>query len=178
MHIVKSKFKSKSGKEYNTILLRESYREGKKVKKRTIANLSHCSPEEIEAIRLALHHKADLTALTSCASIKTKQGLSVGAAWVVFQTAKRLGIINALGDDHDGQLALWQIMARVLAQGSRLSAVRLAQVHSMASIINLKKGFTEDDLYKNLSWLAKNKAHIEDDLFIKRFKTKKPTLFL
>jgi len=50
-------------KVYTRHLLRESYREGKTVKHRTIANLSHCSPEEIEAIRLALRHKKDLTEL-------------------------------------------------------------------------------------------------------------------
>jgi hypothetical protein len=50
--------KTKLGdKIYTRHLLRESYREGKKVKHRTIANLSHCSPDEIEAVRLALKHK-------------------------------------------------------------------------------------------------------------------------
>jgi hypothetical protein len=41
--------------------LRETYRAGGKVKNRTLANLSHCTPGEIEAIRLALAHKSDLT---------------------------------------------------------------------------------------------------------------------
>ena len=60
MHIVRSKFKAASGKVYETILLRESYREGKKVKKRTIANLTNCSPDEIAAIELALKYKGNL----------------------------------------------------------------------------------------------------------------------
>ena len=49
-----------NGKSYTRYLLRESYREKGKVKKRTIANLSHCPVEEIEAIRLALRHKGKL----------------------------------------------------------------------------------------------------------------------
>ena len=79
--------KNKQGdKTYTRYLLRESYREGKKVKHRTIANLSHCSPDEIEAIRLALKHKKKLTELlditTKTAEGDTlKQGLSVGAVW-------------------------------------------------------------------------------------------------
>ena len=52
-----------NGKTSTRYLLRESYREGRQVKHRTIATLSQCSPKEIEAIRLALHHKEDLTAL-------------------------------------------------------------------------------------------------------------------
>ena len=61
MHIVRSKFTAKSGKVYETILLRESYREGKKVKKRTVGNLTNCSEQEVAAIKLALRYKGTLT---------------------------------------------------------------------------------------------------------------------
>ena len=61
MYVDRSTVRSKSGKSYTRYLLRESYRENGKVKHRTIANLSKCKPQEIEAIRLALRHKADLT---------------------------------------------------------------------------------------------------------------------
>jgi len=62
MHVVINK--SKQGKKiYNSILLRESYREDGKVKKRTIANLSNCTPDEIAAITLALKHKDDLISI-------------------------------------------------------------------------------------------------------------------
>jgi hypothetical protein len=60
MHVIRSKFKGASGKYYETVLLRESYREGKKVKKRTVANLTRCSEDEIAAIEIALKHKANL----------------------------------------------------------------------------------------------------------------------
>jgi hypothetical protein len=61
MHIVVNKPAGKTGKAiYRSILLRESYREDGKVKRRTIANLSDCTPQEIEAIKLALKHKDDL----------------------------------------------------------------------------------------------------------------------
>ncbi len=151
MHIVRSTFKSKRGKIYQTVLLRESYREGKKVKKRTIANLSNCSEDEIKAIELALRHKADLSELGSLKEAKIKEGLSVGGVWAIFEVAKRLGIVDALGSHHQGQLALWQVLTRVLEQGSRLSAVRLAETYAIASVIGLEKGFNEEDLYKNLS---------------------------
>ncbi|MBV6519184.1 MAG: hypothetical protein HCAMLNBO_01942 [Candidatus Brocadia fulgida] len=84
--------KSKSGKKiYRSILLRESYREGGKVRKRTIANLSNCTSREIEAIKLALSHKEDLTALEALSgSVELQEGMSVGAVWSVYQVAKEL----------------------------------------------------------------------------------------
>ena len=57
----------RGNKTYTRALLRESYREGGKVKHRTIANISKCSLEEIEAIQLALRHK---DALGNLGSIK------------------------------------------------------------------------------------------------------------
>jgi hypothetical protein len=48
------------GKIYRRVLLRTSYREGEKVKHKTIANLSQESDETIEAIRIALKNKEDI----------------------------------------------------------------------------------------------------------------------
>lgn len=165
MHIVTNK--AKHGKKiYNSILLRESYRENGKVKKRTIANFSNCPPDEIEAIKLALKHKADLGNLVSMKEdVHLKEGLSVGAVWTVYQLAKRLGIESALGNDNVGKLALWQIIARTLDQGSRLSAVRLVKTHAACDILGIGQGFTEDDLYVNLAWLSDQQELIEDRLF-------------
>jgi hypothetical protein len=165
MHLVINK--AKHGKKiYNSVLLRESYRENGKVKKRTIANLSSCTKEEIEAVALALKNKADLKNLINVREdILLEEGLSVGAVWVLYQTAKLLGIDKALGDSFSGKLALWQIMARALDQGSRLSAVRLAKVHAFCDVLGLDRGFSEDDLYDNLGWLSDNQERIENRLY-------------
>src|SRR5271155_2338762 len=56
-----------NGKAYPRHLLRESYREAGKVKHRTIANLSHCKAQEVEAIRLALRHKGELAHMVATA---------------------------------------------------------------------------------------------------------------
>jgi Transposase len=160
------------------VLLRESYRDGKKVKKRTIANLTKCSPQEIAAIELALRHKANLSELTGQGDHRITEGLSVGGVFVVYQMAKRLGIVDALGNGREGQLALWQVIARVLEQGSRLSSVRLAETYAIASVIGLNKGFNEENLYKNLFWLYQNQSLIEDKIFKRRSSTSTPSLFL
>jgi len=65
---------------YTRHLLRESFRDAGKVKHRTIANLSQCSPAEVEAIRLALTHKDSLTELgTVNETVLLRQGAAVGA---------------------------------------------------------------------------------------------------
>lgn len=178
MHIVENK--SKQGKKiYQSILLRESYRKDGKVKKRTIANLSHCSAEEISAIKLALQYKDDLSKLVHLEDdVKFQEGLSVGAVWVLYQIAKRIGIEDAFGRDFHGKLSLWQVIARVIDQGSRLSAVRLAQVHAACDILGITRGFNEDNLYENLAWMADNQEEVERRLFSGRRGKESAEIFL
>src|SRR5437016_492458 len=169
---------TRGGKTYTRHLLRESYRANGKVLHRTIANVSHCSAAEIEAMRLALRHKEALEHLgTIQDAITLKQGMSFGAVWTVYQVARRLGIEQVLGTTRAGKLALWQVMARVIDQGSRLSAVRLAMAHAACAVLGLGT-FDEDALYENLDWLAGAQARIEDRLFAQRQKTKPASLFL
>jgi Transposase DDE domain len=169
---------TRGGKTYTRHLLRESYRANGKVLHRTIANVSHCSTAEIEALRLALRHKEALEHLgTIQDAITLKQGMSFGAVWTVCQVARRLGIEQALGTTREGKLALWQVIARVIDQGSRLSAVRLAMSHAACDVLGLGP-FDEDALYENLDWLAGGQAAIEDRLFAQRLKTKPVNLFL
>jgi hypothetical protein len=181
MHI--HRVKSKRGKKvYEQILLRESYREaGSKrsaVKKRTLLNLTNYAPEIVSALELALKHRKDLSALTSITDVRLSQGQSVGGVWTLFQVARKLGIEKALGTHQEGKLALWQVIARVLSQGSRLSAVRLAKTHAAADIIGFEHGFNEDHLYENLTWLSENQETIEKRLFTLRRGQAKPELFL
>ncbi|UJS21125.1 MAG: hypothetical protein L3J18_02065 [Candidatus Brocadia sp.] len=89
-----------------------------------------------------------------------------------------LGIEEALGKDFQGRLALWQVMSRVINQGSRLSAVRLAHVPAAGDVLGMKRGFDENDLYDNLLWLSEHQAKIERTLFDARRAGKKPKLFL
>jgi len=159
--------------------LRQSYREGGQVKNRTIANLSHCTPQEVAAIRLALQYKDDLTVLSPLQdATELQEGRSVGAVWVIDDTARRLGIATALGTDCAGKLAWWQVIARVIDPGSRWSAVRRAHTHAACEVLQLSRGFDEDDLYDNLAWLADHQATSERRLCTARRGACKPALFL
>src|SRR4030066_1110531 len=68
-------------------------------------------------------------------------------------------------------------MARVIEQGARLSAVRLASYHGACDILNLEV-FDEDDLYENLDWLSESQGRIEDQLFRKGYGGNPPVLYL
>ena len=175
MYIDTSKIHAKNGKVYERHLLRRCYRERGKIKHETIANLSHCSAEEIKAMKLALKHKGNLAELGECkAKIMLKKGKSIGAIWLLLAMSKRLGIQKALGNSKQGKLALWQIFSRIIEQGSRLSSTRLAERHAH-EILELPP-FNENDLYENLDWLAEQQTIIEDNLF--KMLDKKVRLFL
>jgi len=176
--------KSKQGKKvYTQILLRQSYREKgaprSGVKHRTLLNLTRCRPEEVEAIELALKHKGDLAALRSATREKVvlKQGRSVGAVWLLARLAERIGLRKVLGNSQPARRTLWQVLARVIDQGSRLSAARLAREHAACEILGLSD-FDENDLYKDLDWLDKRQARIENALFRARRREGASHLFL
>jgi hypothetical protein len=168
-----------NGKTYRRVLLRQSFRQDGKVKHRTVANLSACSPEELQAIELAFQHKHDLNCLQPAAPapLHLRQGLCFGAVWALSQLAQRLGLTQALGPDRQGKLALWQVLARAIQPGSRLGAVRLAASHAACDVLALDP-FNEDQLYANLAWLAQNQARLEQELFQQLHPQGCPELFL
>ena len=169
---------SKRGnKTYHCHMLRTSYRENGKVKHKTLCNLSDCTEEEIAAIKLALKHKKNLGGFVSLADVEITLGKRLGAVWTAKAIAERSGLSSALGTSRSAKLALLQVIARLVEQGSRLSAVRFAQSHAVCELLEIKK-LDEDDLYENLDWLEKNQERIEKALYRRRFPETPPTLFL
>ena len=172
------------GKSYTRYLLRESRREGKKTIKTTILNITPWGEQTCETIRFALQHQDRLHELavdptdfrTIVDKIQFTQDKSVGDVWLLHQLAMKNGIVAALGDSRDSRLALWQVLARTIGQGSRLSGVRLAQSRE-TDFLRLGS-FTENDLYRNLDWIAKNQARIEHVLFKRRHGNKPCKLVL
>ena len=177
MYVDSSTVTTKSG-TYTRHLLRTSYREDRKVKHETIANISSCTKEEIAAIKLALKHKGNLQSLSSIEKVSLDQGLSVGAVWTLKTIAERLGITKALGKLRMGTLALWLVIARLIDQGSRLSAVRLASSHAACDVLGIENSFNEDTLYEVLDWCNENQHNIEDALYRMRYKHETPRVYL
>jgi len=83
---------------------------------------------------------------------------------VIYKIAQRLAIVDAVGNDCQGELALWQVITRIktfLGQDSPNVCDCFYE--------DLNKGFTEEELYKNLTRLDQNQASIEDQIFNKQF---------
>jgi len=167
-----------SGRTYRRTLLRNSYRKNGKVCHDTIANLSKCDNDEIAAIKLALANKQNLAVLrVPDKGVKTQQGFIVGAVWLLYQLAKRLGIVKAIGRSEKAKLSLWMVISAVIGSVSRLSATRLAQSHAACDILGLDS-FCEDDLYSAMDWLYDHQEVIEKRLFNGRYKAEKPNMYL
>jgi len=167
-----------NGRTYRRTLLRNSYRKNGKVCHDTIANLSKCDNDEIAAIKLALANKQNLAVLrVPDKGVKTQQGFIVGAVWLLYQLAKRLGIVKAIGRSEKAKLSLWMVISAVIGSVSRLSATRLAQSHAACDILGLDS-FCEDDLYSAMDWLYDHQEVIEKRLFNGRYKAEKPNMYL
>jgi len=171
-------------REYEQVLLRESYREPgamrSRVKHRTLLNLTHCDPSEVAAIEWALQHKHVLPGVLTgpgLAGLELVQGPSVGAVWLLYQVAERTGLVKALGTCPEGLRTLWQVFARCIDPGSRLSAVRLAGDHAVRAILGLG-AFDEEALYRDLDGLDARQASVEVSLYRRRRGAKPSRLFL
>ena len=154
----------RSGKPHKRYLLRESYWENGKVKKKTIASLCKLKKEEVDAIKLALKHKRNLQSVDSINDSTVSQGKSYGAILALQKVAKELGIIDALGASKEARLALWQVIGRTLFQGSRLSLIRAMDIHEAEDLFRIPGDLTAKMLYNNLSWIEKNQEEIEKRL--------------
>ena len=164
MYIDDCTYKS-NGKTHRRILLRNSQRVNGKVVKTTIANLSDCSVDEIQAIKTALQHKNNLGQLEQITNGKTTNGKIAGPSIALYQIAQSLGITDALGRSDNANLVLWLIISRLIEPGSRLSAVRLANIHLGCETIGISQ-INENTLYSSLDWLHENKQSVENKLFV------------
>ena len=177
MYITRIKNNNKNPKTNTCTLLRESYREKKVVKTRTIANLSHLSEIEIQALEYALKNKEDIFKILNKKSVD-KIYKSIGAVYLINQILKKLGIMNALGKDLNGKLAMLQIISRVINQGSCLSTIRNTSQQSLCEVLKIKEKINEDSLYENLSLLSQEQSEIELKIFKNRYKESAPNLYL
>ena len=111
---VDAAYSTQGGKTYRRYLLRESYRQEGKVKHRTIANLSHCSEEEIAAIRLALRHKGDLALLGSVKELTAQQGSRIGYDVTSSYLEGVNNVLAAFGYNRDGKKGKQQLVIGLL----------------------------------------------------------------
>ena len=145
-----------------TYLLRESYREGKKVRKRTLANLSALSDEQIESIRavLAGHSVRPVEELW-----QTIRSRSHGAVQAVRVAMQRLGfeslIASRASPQRDAVCAL--VAARILAPHTKLATTRWWHTTTLPDEFGVVEA-DENDLYAAMDWLLERQGTIQKKL--------------
>ena len=148
--------------EYTATLLRRSYRQDGKVKKETLANLSHLPPAAIDAIRRVL---AGQTLVNAEDAFEIERSLPAGHVNAALTMARRIELAKLLdrSASRERDLCLAMILGRVICPGSKLETVRTLGQSTLASELGVE-GADEDDLYAAMDWLIDRQAKIEDRL--------------
>ena len=143
-------------------LLRESYREKGKVKKRTLANLSSLPIEQIERIRQVLRGEQLAPVETLFKSVGSARH---GHVQAVLSAMKRLGFDALLSSRpcRERDLVIGMVAARILAPHSKLATTRWWQFTTLPEILGVSDA-TEDDLYEAMDWLLLRQERIEKKL--------------
>src|SRR5713226_4279024 len=146
------------------ILLRESYREAGKVKKRTLLNLSDWPRERIAGFKALL--KGGTVIPKDQDAITIIRSLPHGHVDAALGTARKIGLDRLLGPDGNRcrDLILALVVGRILDPGSKLAAARELSPDTAASSLGeqLALGVVdEDELYSALDWLAVRQPAIE-----------------
>ena len=148
------------------ILLRESYREGKKVKTRTLANLTSWTPEKIETLKRTLKGEA-LVSVDE--AFKIVRSLPHGHVAAVRGVLRQLGVHKLLGARRSRQRDLVEAMlvSRVIDPRSKLATCRGLDSATAFSSLGEELGIDDADvheLYDALDWLLTRQAPIEKKL--------------
>jgi len=152
------------------ILLRESYREGGRVKKRTLLNLSDWPPERIAGFKALLKGGTVVGGdQPATAAITILRSLPHGHVAAALGTAHKIGLDRLIGPagNRCRDLVLALAIARVLDPGSKLAAARALSPATAASSLGGELGLgavDEEELYRALDWLSVRQPAIETAL--------------
>jgi len=145
-----------------TYLLRESYRDGKKVRKRTLANLSALSDEQIEAIRAVLAGQSVRPIDQLWQTVRSQPHGAVQAVHVAMQ---KLGfeslIASRSSPERDAVCAM--VAARILSPHTKLATTRWWHTTTLAEEFGVVS-MDENDLYAAMDWLLERQSTIQKKL--------------
>ena len=146
---------------YERHLLRRSFRDGGKVRKETLANLSHLPPEAIAAVRAVLAGK---TLIDADAAFEVTRSLPHGHAAAVHAMARKLGFPALLGPPGRARdLAYALIISRVIRPASKLSTAGWWDDVTLGPDLGVA-GAATDDIYAAMDWLREHQDDIEKQL--------------
>ena len=144
------------------VLLRESYREGTHVRKRTLANLSALAAEQVDAIRRTLRGET-LVPLADLFEIVHSH--HHGHVQAIRTAMQQLGFESLIASrpSRERDLVVAMVMARIIEPTSKLATTRWWHTTTLPEICGVADA-DEDDLYAALDWLITRQAHIEKKL--------------
>jgi transposase len=144
------------------VLLREGWREGKKTRKRTLANLSAWPPEKVETFRRLLR---DEPLASPHDLLTTRQTLPHGHVEAVRAMIRRLGLDSLIASQRcrERHLVVGMIIQRLLSPCSKLATPRAWQATTLAEELGVEEA-SEDDLYQAMDWLLARQERIEKKL--------------
>ena len=144
------------------ILLRESYRAGGKVKKRTLLNLSGWPPALVAGMRALL--KGGTVLAPGQLPFELLRAWPHGHVAAVLGSVRGLAMDRLLGEDRCGRLVRAMIVARLLEPASKLATAKALSPstagHSLAPVLGLGE-VDENELYAALDWLVERQPAIE-----------------
>lgn len=148
------------------VLLREGWREGGKVKKRTLANLSSLPMEQVQLLRRVLKGEELIPADEAFQILRSRPHGHVAA---VLGTMKKLELAELLStrSHRKRDLCLAMIVARILEPTSKLATARQLNGETLSSSLGEALGVEHadvDDLYEALDWLVRGQGRIEKKL--------------
>ena len=143
-------------------LLRESFRQGGKVRKRTIANLSTLADDQIDAIRRVL--RGERLAPASELFEVTASRIH-GDTHAVLSAMRRLGFRELLSSrpSFEAEIVMGLVAARIVAPHTKLATGRWWQTRTLPQDLRIEHA-TEDDLYQSMDWLLDHQETIERKL--------------
>jgi hypothetical protein len=148
------------------VLLRESYREGGKVKTRTLANLSRLPAHAIDALRRSLKGEPLLSADSAFERVESWHHGHVEA---VLSAMKRLQFESLLGSrpSRERDLVVAMVVGRIIeadaSKSSKLANTRWWDTTTLPQLLNLGPA-DEDELYAAMDWLLGRQESIENKL--------------
>jgi len=144
------------------VLLRESYREGGKVKTRTLANLSKLPPETLAVLRRSLKGE---TLVAVGDAFEVIRSLHHGHVQAVLEAVRRLRVPSLLAarPSQERDLVVAMIVARILEPDSKLATTRWWHVTTLPATLGVSEA-DEDDLYTAMDWLLGRQERIEKKL--------------
>jgi len=157
------------------ILLREAWREGPAIRKRTLANLTAWPAEKVEALRRVLRGER---LAGPPPAFTVERALPHGHVAALLGTIRRLGLDTVLAAKRcrERDLVLALLVERLLHPCSKLATIRLWGTTTLAEELGVGDA-TEDDVYAAMDWLEARQAKIEQKLAARHLTDGAPVLY-